>query len=121
MRVSIGAVASSVTVAVLCTAGCATGASQQRPERGRLTIGVTTTGRAASSLTFQVTIEPAGIAGAVTADAGVFTNSDIPSGDHVVRLLGVPADCRVAGGAERKITISQQRRSAVLRFEVRCS
>ena len=36
---------------LLWNVGCATGASQQRPTRGRVAIGVTTTGELASSLT----------------------------------------------------------------------
>ena len=64
--------------------------------------------------------EPAGITGDVKADAGVFVNDHIPDGDHVVRLT-LPAHCRADSGTERKITLSPQRRSAVVRFEVRCS
>ncbi len=99
--------------------GCATGAVRQVPERGKLTVGVTTTGSPSPS-NFHLTIEPAGISGDVKADAGVFINDHLPDGEHVVRLA-VPANCRADAGPERKITISPQRRSAVLRFEVRCS
>jgi hypothetical protein len=109
-----------IMVAAIC-AGCATGARQQRPGRGSLTVGVTTTPPAAATLTFRVTVEPAGIAGAVKADAGVFNHDGLPFGDHVVRLSDLPAACQVAGGAERKISISEQRRFAVLRFDVRCN
>jgi hypothetical protein len=106
--------------AALLSGACATGAIRQVPDIGRLTVGVTTTGLAASPATFRLTIEPAGLAGDVKADTGVFTNDHVPNGEHVVRLT-VPANCRVGDGAERKIVISPQRRSAVLRFEVRCS
>jgi hypothetical protein len=88
--------------------GCATGAVRQVPDRGKLTVGVTTTGR------------PTPASFHVTADAGVFINDHLPDGEHVVRLA-VPPNCRADAGTERKITISPQRRSAVLRFEVRCS
>lgn len=98
---------------------CATGTVQTLPERGRVTVGVTTTGTSTPSA-FHLTIEPAGIEGDVQADAGVFINDHVPSGDHVVRLA-LPAQCRVDTGTERRITISQQRRSAVVRFDVRCS
>jgi hypothetical protein len=98
---------------------CATGAVRQVPDRGKLTVGVTTTG-SSSPPTFHLTIEPAGVTGDVKADAGVFVNDHIPDGDHIVRL-SLPANCRADSGTERKITISPQRRSAVLRFEVRCS
>jgi hypothetical protein len=99
--------------------GCATGAVRQLPDRGKLTVGVTTTGRPSPS-NFQLTIEPAGISGEVKADAGVFVNDHLPDGEHVVRLV-LPTNCRADAGTERRITISPQRRSAVLRFEVRCS
>jgi len=84
-------------------------------------IGVRTTGDIASSLTFRVLIEPAGVTGTVKADVGVFTSADVPYGDHVVRLVDVPAQCRVDGGAERKISLSEDRRSTALRFDVHCS
>ena len=107
-----------VALTVVATA-CATGTVRQLPDRGRLTVGVTTTGNSSPS-TFHLTIEPAGITGDVKADAGVFVNDHIPDGDHVVRLA-LPAQCRTDSGTERKITLSPQRRSAVVRFEVRCS
>src|SRR4029453_9744599 len=105
----------------LWNVGCATGANQQRPVRGRVAIGVRTTGDIASSLTFRVLIEPAGVTGTVKADVGVFTSADVPYGDHVVRLVDVPPQCRVDGGAERKISLSEDRRSTALRFDVHCS
>ena len=68
----------------------------------------------------KIVVESTGIDGGVKADAGVFTSDDVPFGTHVVRLTGVPDTCRVDNGAERKIAISEQRRFAVLRFDVRC-
>jgi hypothetical protein len=122
MRTVSGAgVSALLSAVVLCSIGCATGAGPQRPERGRVAIGVTTTGGAASTLTFRVTIEPAGLTGAVKAEAGVFTSGDVPYGDHVVRLVDVPPECRVDGGAERTISVSEQQPTAALRFTVRCS
>ena len=100
--------------------GCATGAIRQTPDTGKVTVGVTTTGLAASPATFRLTIEPAGLSGDVKANTGVFTNDHVANGEHAVRLQ-VPANCRVDKGTERTFTISPQRRSAVLRFEVRCS
>lgn len=121
MRPFANAFVSAFTVVLhVSVIGCATAARQQQPARGSLTVGVTTAG-GPPSLTFRVTIQPAGIAGSVKADAGVFTNDDLPFGDHVVRLSDLPAACRVEGAAERKITLSEQRRFAVLRFDVRCS
>ena len=109
-----------ILFAVSVTVGaCATGGVRQVPDLGKLTVGVTTAGSSSPS-SFQLTIEPAGISGNVKADAGVFVNDHIPDGEHVVRLT-VPANCRADPGTERKITISPQRRSAVVRFEVRCS
>ena len=99
--------------------GCAPGAVRQPSDSGRVTVGVTTVGSSSPS-TFRLTIEPAGIAGEVKADAGVFINDHVPGGEHVVQLV-LPSNCRADNGAQRTIAISQQRRSAVLRFEVRCS
>ena len=53
-------------------------------------------------------------------DAGVFLTDEVPMGEQVVRLT-LPANCRADNGAERTVTFSPQRRTAVLRFEVRCS
>jgi hypothetical protein len=125
MDPSMGAPARSLLTAVIMMAmiwsgACATGAQRQRPATGGLTVGVTTTGGAVSSMTFRVTIEPANLSRPVKADAGVITSDDIPFGEHVVRLIEVPASCRVDGGAERKVTISENNRIVVVRFEVRC-
>jgi len=109
-----------VTLLVLSASSCATARGQQRPDTGAVTVGVTTSGSGVSTMTFRVTVEPAGISGTVSADAGVFTRSDVPAGDHVVRLLDLPTRCRVEGPAERTVTISQARRSAALRFHVVC-
>jgi hypothetical protein len=103
----------------LVSVGCAASTSQPRTERGTLTVGVTTTGAPANTLTFRVTIEPAGIEGPVKADAGVFTRGSVPPGTHTVRLLDVPAACRVEGGTERTVSIAA-RGSAVVRFAVQC-
>ena len=100
--------------------GCATAARQPRPGQGRLTVGVTASGGSASTLMLNITVESTGIGGSVKADAGVFTSNEVPFGTHVVRLTGVPSTCRVDNGAERKISINEQRRFAVLRFDVSC-
>jgi hypothetical protein len=100
--------------------GCATGVRQQRTDAGTVTVGVTTAGRAASATRVRVTIDPAGISESLSTDAGVFTARDVPAGDHVVRLREVPAECRVDGPAERRVTISPQLRSAAVRFHLVC-
>jgi len=109
-----------VLAPVLLAGACATGRIQQTADTGKVTVGVTTTGLGAGPATFRLTIEPAGLSGDVRADAGVFTNDHVPNGEHAARLQ-VPANCRIDKGPERTFTISPQRRSAVLRFEVRCS
>lgn len=110
----------ATVLALACSAACASAPRRQRPGRGSLTVGVTTSGGSPSTLTFKVSIDPAGIVGAVKADAGVFTSDDVPFGEHVVRLIDLPGSCRVENGAERKITLAEQKRFAVLRFDVRC-
>jgi hypothetical protein len=107
-------------VILVCAAGCATAARQPRAGRGRLTVGVTATGASASTLMLNIAVESTGIGGSVKADRGVFTSEDVPFGTHVVRLSGVPSTCRVADGSDRQITIGEQRRSAVVRFDVHC-
>jgi hypothetical protein len=107
-------------VLLLLLSGCATGLRRPRTGTGTVTVGVTTSGDAVRGLTFRVTIEPAGVSGTVSADAGVLTRSDIPTGDHVVRLLDLPERCRVDGPAERTITIPPPGGSAVVRFQVVC-
>jgi hypothetical protein len=86
-----------------------------------LTVGVTASGASASALSLRIVVESTDIDGTVKADAGVFTSDEVPFGTHLVRLSGVPSTCRVDDGAERKITISEQRRFAVLRFTVSCN
>jgi len=107
-------------VALTLLSACATGAARQRPAAGKLTVGVTTTGASAAPATFRLTITPAGISGEVKPDAGVFISDTVPLGEHVVRLT-LPSNCRAENGPERTVTFSAQRRSVVLRFEVRCS
>jgi hypothetical protein len=120
VRTASPALVALVTLVVLSASACAAARRPQGPDTGTVTVGVTTSGSDVSAMTFRVTVEPAGVSGTVKADAGVFTRSDVPSGDHVVRLLDLPARCRVEGAAERTITISQARRSAALRFHVAC-
>ena len=103
---------------IVCTA-CAS--APQQSGVGKLTVGVTATGASSSNLVLKVVVEPAGISGSVKADAGVFTTGVVPLGTHLVRLTGVPAQCRVDGEVERKITITEQARFAVLRFALRCN
>ena len=106
--------------ALLVCAGCANRSANTGPETGTVTVGVTTQGSAIQSLRFTVDISPGGTGGPIKADAGVFTARNTPAGEHVVRLTDVPDRCAVDGGAERKVTVSEQR-SATIRFVVKCS
>lgn len=101
------------------TAACATHAPQTQPASGRVTVGVTSSGPGVASMTFTVSIEPAGVNAPIKADAGVYTANDTPAGTHVVRLKDLPGRCRVEGNEERQISVSP-RRSAVVRFVVVC-
>jgi len=102
------------------TAACAKLAPQTQPASGRVTVGVTSSGPGVASMSFTVSIEPAGVNAPIKADAGVYTANDTPAGTHTVRLKDLPARCRVAGSEERQISVSP-RRSAVVRFAVACS
>ena len=106
-------------VCVLMHTACAKQPPQAPPGGGRLTVGVTTTGPDVDALTFRISLEPAGIGGPVQARAGVFTRTNTPVGEQVVRLTDVPARCRVEGGPERTITVSAAR-STTLRLVVVC-
>jgi hypothetical protein len=110
----------AIMAVALAAASCATGAVRQRSTLGKLTVGVTASGSARIPDTFRVTVTPAGLSGDVKSDAGVFISDVVPMGEQVVRLT-LPANCRADNGAERTVTFSAQRRTAVLRFEVRCS
>ena len=113
------ALAVAVVGLAVASGACAT-AAIQLPDVGKITVGVTTAGMASAPKTFRLSIDPAGIAADVRADAGVFVNDSVPSGEHVVRLA-LPQNCRAENGAERKIAISAQKRTAIVRFEIRCS
>jgi hypothetical protein len=110
-------------MAVLVIAGataCAKRTPQKQPASGRVTVGVTSRGPGVASMTFTVSIEPAGVNAPIKADAGVYTANDTPAGTHTVRLKDLPGRCRVEGNEERQISVSP-RRSAVVRFVVACT
>jgi hypothetical protein len=107
------------TSLLLGAAACAKRAPQSLPASGRVTVGVTSRGPGVDTMTLMVSIEPAGIDGAIRADVGVFTAENVPAGNHVVRLKSLPDRCRVDGEPARAISVSA-RRSAVVRFVVVC-
>jgi hypothetical protein len=102
-----------------CATACAKAAPQSLPESGRVTVGVTSRGPGVETMTFAVSIEPAGVRGSVKGDVGVFT-ADTPAGNQVVRLTGLPGRCRVDGNSERQIRVSDGR-STTIRFVVVCT
>jgi hypothetical protein len=71
-------------------------------------------------MAFAVSIEPGGISGSVKGDIGVFNARNIPTGSYVVRLKDLRRGCQVDGDAERKISVSSGRSTAV-RFVVVCT
>lgn len=107
------------TSLLLGATACAKRGPQSLPASGRVTVGVTSRGPGVDTMTFTVSIEPAGLDGAVTAAVGVFTAENIPAGNHVVRLKNLPDRCRVDGEPARAISVSA-RRSAIVRFVVVC-
>jgi hypothetical protein len=84
-----------------------------------VTIGVTSRGPGVDTMTFTVSIEPAGVEGSVRGDVGVYTASDTPAGNHVVRLKDLPGRCRIDGESDRKIRVSAGG-STTVRFAVVC-
>jgi hypothetical protein len=109
-----------VALLLVCAAGCAKRPVASTPSAGRVTVGVTSRGPGVESLTFAVSIEPAGIDGSVKGDVGVFTAENTPAGSHVVRLRNLPGRCRIEGEPERRITVGAGR-STTVQFVVLCS
>jgi hypothetical protein len=105
---------------VICAAACARPAPQSLPAAGSVTVGVTSRGPGVEAMAFAVSIEPGGMNGSVKGDVGVFTARNVPAGSHVVRLKDLPRGCRVDGDAERKVSVSAGRSTAV-RFVVLCT
>jgi hypothetical protein len=105
------------------SAACA-GKTPASEPGGVLTIGVSTTGSGAATLSFPVEItRTRPDAGAprsdrVKADGGIATFRDLPDGPYVVRLTLPPA-CQAANGGSRQTTIAPRRTTAV-RFVVTC-
>jgi hypothetical protein len=85
-----------------------------------VTVGITSHGPGVEAMAFAVSIEPGGMGGSVKGDVTVFTARNIPAGSHVVRLKDLPRGCQVDGDAERKISVSAGRSTAV-RFVVVCT
>ncbi len=107
-------------LSVLLLWGCAKSPPATAPQTGRITVGVTTRDAQyhADTLTFVVDIQPRGTFEHIRADAGVY-DEDLPPGEYAVRLARLPARCRVSGVAERRVTVSVRRTTAV-RFSVVC-
>jgi hypothetical protein len=101
-------------------AACIKAAPQSLPASGRVTVGVTSRGPGVDTMSFTVSIEPAGMEGSVRGDVGVFTADRTPAGSHVVRLKNLPGRCRVDGDPEPRITVSAGR-STTVRFVVVCT
>lgn len=110
----------SAALLVLVVAACANRIPAAAPGTGVITVGATTTGAGVNDLTFAVRIDNEAATGRLRADGGVFTARNLPPGEHTVRLADLPPRCRIAGDAERKVTLSAQR-TAVVRFAVSCS
>jgi hypothetical protein len=108
---------------VAFSAACA-GKAPSSEQAGVLTIGVSTTGPAAGTLSFPIEVRSTrGDADPprtdrVNADGGIATFRDLPDGSYVVRLTLRP-ECAAANGATRQVTIAPRRTSAV-RFAVTC-
>lgn len=109
-----------LALGLAATAGCATRAGRGTPQQGQLTVGVSSSGPGIAALRFRVTVEPAGIDRPINADAGIFTTSTAPAGDHIVGLRDLPARCRIEGAALRDVRVGPARHP-VVRFVVSCS
>jgi hypothetical protein len=99
---------------------CAKAPLANAPQLGRLTVGVITTSPNLDreSMTFVVTIRPRGTREGIRADAGIY-EEELPPGEYVVGLTGLPDRCRVDGTSERRVVVSARQATAV-RFTVTC-
>ena len=111
----------ALVLAALCGA-CAGKVPSQAA--GVLTVGVSTAGADAGSLTFAVDVgssrpdADAPESDRVKADGGIATFRDLAGGPYLVRL-SLPPQCEADGGASRRIVVAARRTTAV-RFNVRC-
>ncbi|HEX6974119.1 MAG TPA: hypothetical protein VF147_06945 [Vicinamibacterales bacterium] len=106
---------------VVVASGCAKEPPAVTPQMGKITVGVTTRSSsptALESMAFTVEIQPPGTRERIRADGGLY-DEDVPPGDYRVRLVQLPNECRVDGVAERRVTVSSRRTTAV-RFSVTC-
>jgi hypothetical protein len=114
--------AAAITLLAL-SARCAGRAPASQPA-GVMTIGVSTTGPGAPTLTFGVEVSSAHPDAAaprserVKADGGIATFRGLSDGSYVVRL-SLPPQCEADGGTSRTLTVTSRRTTAV-RFAVRC-
>ena len=115
-----GFVRRCLPLVILAAGACAKTPPQASPATGSVTVGVTSRGPGVQGMTFGVSIEPAGIAGTVKGDVGIFTARDIPPGSYVVRMKDLPRGCRVEGDVDQTARVSA-RGSAAVRFVVVCS
>jgi len=110
----------AVCLSALLLCGCAKSPPVTAPLTGRITVGVTTRDvrQHADTMTFAVDIQPRGTFAPIQADAGLY-DEDLPPGEYLVRLTRLPARCHVSGVAQRRVTVSARRTTAV-RFSVVC-
>lgn len=105
--------------ASLVVAGCATAGTESRPGTGSITVGVTTEGGEPRLMAFTITIEPRGVTGSIAADAGVFTAHDLPPGEYVVRLSGLPDRCIAEDNGEARVMV-EARHTLAVHYIVAC-
>jgi hypothetical protein len=113
-------IAVCVSAAFFLSAPACARAVKSQPASGRVTVGVTSRGPGVEAMTFNVSIEPAGVDGSIKGDIGVFTADNTPAGSHVVRLKNLPGRCRVDGSPERWVVFAAGR-STTVRFAVVCT
>ena len=85
-----------------------------------LTVGISSSGPNLAGLEFTIDVDDGRVRQSVKADGGLFTSTDLPAGDHTIRLLNLPDRCRIEGSPVRRVTLSPLRTTAV-RFSVRCA
>jgi hypothetical protein len=114
----------AIAIPILMLSVACAGKAPAAEPAGVLTVGVSTTGARAATLSFpvEITSTRAGAGAArserVKADGGIATFRDLPDGAYVVRLT-LPAECRATNDASRQITVAPRRTTAV-RFSVTC-
>jgi hypothetical protein len=98
--------------ATLLSSGCT--------KTGGLEVFTRATGPAVEGASVAVEVDGAVSGDPIALNGGHFAIPDAPVGIHVLKITGVPGNCAVAGGAERRIQVTAGY-TKTIEFFIRCS